>query len=213
MNFLELNFVGDKRLFALVYTNQDAASRRFKAKGYYLPKGIIDNYNVIINGKYFYDQPIDSDILQYEEIRKLTTGQGAQPANINRQDVPRTFPSKVLRTSPKDSVWPSRGHPDMTSTGRPNLMFKRRRWEVDLGRPQDVLRSSPRGPSEHSNLDVPKFLLNFLSDLIRLTKSISKHFSTQGVLRTQSNFQAGAFSEKLVNDFLVVNYFRERTSS
>ena len=101
----------------------------------------------------------------------------------------------------------------MTSTGRPNLMFERRRLEVDLGRPQDVLRSSPRGPSEHSNLDVPKFLLNFLSDLIRLTKSISKHFNTQGVLRTQSNFQAGAFSEKLVNDFLVVNYFRERTSS
>ena len=31
---------------------------------------------MIINGKNFYDQPIDSDIKQYEEIRKLTTGQG-----------------------------------------------------------------------------------------------------------------------------------------
>ena len=28
-----------------------------------------------INGKSFYDQPIDSDIKRYEEIRKLTTGQ------------------------------------------------------------------------------------------------------------------------------------------
>ena len=26
------------------------------------PKGIIKNYNVIINGKNFYDQPIDSGI-------------------------------------------------------------------------------------------------------------------------------------------------------
>ena len=26
-------------------------------------------------GKNFYDQPIDSDVKQYEEIRKLTTGQ------------------------------------------------------------------------------------------------------------------------------------------
>ena len=26
------------------------------------PKGIIKNYNVIINGKNFYDQPIDSSI-------------------------------------------------------------------------------------------------------------------------------------------------------
>ena len=30
---------------------------------------------MIINGKNFYDQPIDSDIKGYEEIRKLTTGQ------------------------------------------------------------------------------------------------------------------------------------------
>ena len=30
---------------------------------------------MIINGKNFYDQPIDSDMKGYEEIRKLTTGQ------------------------------------------------------------------------------------------------------------------------------------------
>ena len=28
---------------------------------YYLPKSIIKNYNVIINGKKFYDKPNDSD--------------------------------------------------------------------------------------------------------------------------------------------------------
>ena len=48
----------------------------FKAKRYYLQKGIIDNYNFIINGKNFYDQPIDSDIKRYQEIRKLATGLG-----------------------------------------------------------------------------------------------------------------------------------------
>ena len=32
--------------------------------------------HVIINGKNFYDQASDSDIKQYEEIIKLTTGQG-----------------------------------------------------------------------------------------------------------------------------------------
>ena len=41
----------------------------------YLPKGIIKNYNVIINGENFYDQLIDSDIKRYEEIRKVVTGQ------------------------------------------------------------------------------------------------------------------------------------------
>ena len=58
------------RIFVLVYTSRDDASKRFKAKRHYLLKGIIDNYNVIINGKK-HDQPIDSDIKQYEEIRKL----------------------------------------------------------------------------------------------------------------------------------------------
>ena len=49
-------------MFVLVYTNQDDNAKRFKAKRYYLPKAIIKNYNVIINGKNFYDQAIDSDV-------------------------------------------------------------------------------------------------------------------------------------------------------
>ena len=72
---LESNFVAVNRLFVVVYSNEDDASNRFKAKRYYLPKPIINNYKVIINGKNFYEQPIDCDIKQYEEIRKLTTGQ------------------------------------------------------------------------------------------------------------------------------------------
>ena len=74
--FLEPNIVGVNRLFVIVYSNQDDSSKRFRSKRYYLPKGIIKNYNIIINGKSFYDQAIDSDIKRYEEIRKLATGQG-----------------------------------------------------------------------------------------------------------------------------------------
>ena len=60
----------------LVYSNSDNDVKRFNAQRYYLPKGIIKNYNVIINGKNFYDQAIDSDKKREKEIRKLTTGQG-----------------------------------------------------------------------------------------------------------------------------------------
>ena len=59
----------------MVYSNQDSNSRRYKALKYYLLRGIIKNYNVIINGKNFYEQSIDFDIKRFEEIRKLTTGQ------------------------------------------------------------------------------------------------------------------------------------------
>ena len=73
--FLESNFVGVNRLFLLVYSIQDENAKRYKVQRYYLPKGAIKNYNVIINGNNFYDQPIDSDIKRSKEIRNLTTGQ------------------------------------------------------------------------------------------------------------------------------------------
>ena len=63
-------------MFGLADTNTDDNAKRFNARKYFLPYGIIDNYNIIINGKKFYVQAIDSDIKRYEEIRKLTTGQG-----------------------------------------------------------------------------------------------------------------------------------------
>ena len=36
----------------------------------------IKNYNVNIDGKNIFDQPIKDDKITYENIRKITTGQG-----------------------------------------------------------------------------------------------------------------------------------------
>ena len=55
--FLESNFVGVNRLFVLVYSNADDA-KRYTAQRYYLPKGIIKNYNVINNGRTFMPNPL-----------------------------------------------------------------------------------------------------------------------------------------------------------
>ena len=73
--FLKPNFVEVNRL-CFVYSNQDADSKRFKTRKYYSRKGIIKNYNMIINRRNFYNQPINSAIEQYKEIRTLITGQG-----------------------------------------------------------------------------------------------------------------------------------------
>ena len=62
-------------MFVLIYSNHNNNSKRFKFRGYHLAKGIIKNYNAIINGKNYHDGTTDSDI-KYKEIRKLTTGQG-----------------------------------------------------------------------------------------------------------------------------------------
>ena len=60
--FLESNFVGVNRLFVLAYLNHNNNSKRLTTRRYYLAKGIIDNYKVLINGTNIYDQAIDSDI-------------------------------------------------------------------------------------------------------------------------------------------------------
>ena len=74
--FIESNLVEINRLFVLVYSNVDDNAKRCKSREYFSPKGVIKHYNVVINRKNFYDQPIDSDIKRCKEIRKLTTGQG-----------------------------------------------------------------------------------------------------------------------------------------
>ena len=36
----------------------------------------ISSYNVLIDGRSFYDQPINDQIKKYDEIRKIATGKG-----------------------------------------------------------------------------------------------------------------------------------------
>ena len=62
-------------MFVLVYLNRGNDVKVFKSRRYYLPKGIIKNFNFIANGKGFYDQPIYSDLKQCKEVRTLKTRQ------------------------------------------------------------------------------------------------------------------------------------------
>ena len=66
---VEPNFKGVYRLF-----ENDAQTT--SSKGYYLPKVEIKNYNVVINGEKFFDQPIKDNKVTYENIRKTATGRG-----------------------------------------------------------------------------------------------------------------------------------------
>ena len=70
--FLSSSFVGVNKLFFLVYSNQDADSKRFKTRRYYLQKAIIDNYNVIINGKKIIIKLL---FLIYNDIKRLENWQ------------------------------------------------------------------------------------------------------------------------------------------
>ena len=57
----------------LSFENEDD---RISQSTYYLPKAEIKDYNVIIDGKNFFDQPINSMTKTCENIRKTATSQG-----------------------------------------------------------------------------------------------------------------------------------------
>ena len=71
-----------KRLFILAYDNttdnndhnNQVSINSFKK--YFLARVKIENWNIEIDGRNFYDQPINDSIKQYDEIRKISTGQG-----------------------------------------------------------------------------------------------------------------------------------------
>ena len=64
---------GVNRLFVLSFENEND---RTSHSTYYLPKVEIKDYNVMIDGRNFFDQPINSMTKTYENIRKIATGQG-----------------------------------------------------------------------------------------------------------------------------------------
>ena len=70
---IDPSFEGVSRLFVLSLEN---GNDRTGHTGYYLPKVEINDYNVKIDGRNFFDQPIHDKIKTYENIRKISTGQG-----------------------------------------------------------------------------------------------------------------------------------------
>ena len=76
---LDASFQGVNRLFVLAFnnTNNDANKvERNSHRNYFLPRVDITNYNVLIDGRTFYDQTINDQIKKYDEIRKIATGKG-----------------------------------------------------------------------------------------------------------------------------------------
>ena len=70
---IEPTFQEVNRLFVLTFEND---AQRKVHSGYYLPNVEIKDYNVMINGENFFDQPIKDNKVRYENIRKVATGKG-----------------------------------------------------------------------------------------------------------------------------------------
>ena len=76
---MSASFQGVK-IFVLAYSiaandaNNEAGIKDNRT--YFLPREKIENYTVLIDGRNFYDQRINDWIIQYDEVRKVSTRQG-----------------------------------------------------------------------------------------------------------------------------------------
>ena len=75
---LDSSWQGVKRLFVLAYNNKEGDNKVSvdSYKKYFLPRVKIENCNIEIDGRNFYDRAINDSIKQYDEIRKISTGKG-----------------------------------------------------------------------------------------------------------------------------------------
>ena len=70
---IDPSFQGVNKLFVLSFEN-DAHRRSYKR--YSLPTVEIKDYNVMIDGKNLFKQPVKNHLITYENIQKIATGQG-----------------------------------------------------------------------------------------------------------------------------------------
>ena len=66
---LDASFQGVKRLFVLVFENNEYGAKKVEKNNhtkYFLPRVNIINYNVLIDGRNFYDKPVNDTIKRYE---------------------------------------------------------------------------------------------------------------------------------------------------
>ena len=73
---LDPSFQGVNRLFAMAYNRANGQPTRNGQRKYYLTRIDLEKHHVIIDGRNLYDNPIESDIEKYRELKKVMIGKG-----------------------------------------------------------------------------------------------------------------------------------------
>ena len=73
---LDPSFQDLNRLFVMAYNRANGQATRNRQRKYYLTRINLEKYNVIIDGRNFYDNPVESDIEKCREIKKVMIGKG-----------------------------------------------------------------------------------------------------------------------------------------
>ena len=74
---LDVYFQGVSKLFAAAYETDDIernANTEESRRRYYLTRAEIKDYNILTDGRNFCCQDVNSNIVRYNELLKMTTG-------------------------------------------------------------------------------------------------------------------------------------------
>ena len=83
LNYLiDPTFTNLNRLFVLSFPRNDNTDSRYSFSGYYVPKVKVNDFNVLVDGKSFFDLPVKNDEEAYEKIIDLSNNSDCTTGNL-----------------------------------------------------------------------------------------------------------------------------------
>ena len=73
-HLIEPSCEGVNRLFILAFEHDSNNDKRISSRRYYILNVETKNYNIMTDGKNFFDQQVKNDKVTYKNIRKIATG-------------------------------------------------------------------------------------------------------------------------------------------
>ena len=83
LNYLiDPTFTNVNRLFVLSFPRNNNNDRRYSFSDYYVPKVKVNDFNVLIDGKIFFDLPVKNDEEAYEKVIELSDNSDYTTGNL-----------------------------------------------------------------------------------------------------------------------------------
>ena len=83
LNYLiDPTFMNANRLFVLFFPRKNNADSRYSFSNYYVPKVRINDFNVLIDGKSFFDLPVKKEEEAYEKIMDISNNNDYTTGNL-----------------------------------------------------------------------------------------------------------------------------------
>ena len=80
--FIDHTFTNVNRLFVLLFTRNNAGDNRDSFSRYYVPNVEIKDFNVLIDGKSFFDLPVKNEEEAYEKIIEMSNNNDYTTGNL-----------------------------------------------------------------------------------------------------------------------------------